>query len=732
MDSVYDARADDLFSQLSALLPSPAVSRSHAVEAWFLGPRAENADELERLILEAFRDHVFWRRNFHPEDPTAITEEIKQSREYLRAMGSLREHFHALLALLKKSPPFFSMRYQGHMLWELTMPSILGYFAAMLYNNNNVAREASTATTVLEITVGNELCEMVGYSVSENMPPRSWGHITCDGTVANLEALWAARNLKFFPVALKAALENEKVLEKANKIDVPLPQGGRVVIVDADRWQLLNIKVDDILKLPERLQKKPYCIPLEELTRVLEKYSVQSLGLVEFSRQFMNDIRPPIPPPIQPAVCVVPGTKHYSWKKAAAVLGIGSSNLSNTPVDVDARIDVNKLEEFLTQCLQDHRPVLEVVAVIGSTEETAVDPLDKILDLREKFRKQGLEFAVHGDAAWGGYFTSMLRQDAGNESLLSAHTRAQLTALAHTDSVTIDPHKTGYVPYPAGALCYRNSAMRNLVTFSAPYIFDGKSEETVGIYGIEGSKPGAAPASVYLSHRVIRPSMDGYGRLLNEALFSCKKFYVRLLCMFEPGDQFIVVPVPRLPAEVEGGDAQKVQEQLELLRKNIDPKTHDQVLHDLLSGKDSEDKDLFCKLGPDLNVLAYAFNFKKNGQLNTDLGKANEFNRAMHRRLSPQGVEDIYGYELIVTTTEFAEADYGEAFMTAYKKRLGVTSGETGETSVTLLRSMVTSPWIDDPSRTIEEEPRGPFLDVITDVLRKTAKIVLEQDIQNR
>jgi hypothetical protein len=33
--------------------------------SWFLGPKAENADMLERLVLEALRDCVFWRRNFH-------------------------------------------------------------------------------------------------------------------------------------------------------------------------------------------------------------------------------------------------------------------------------------------------------------------------------------------------------------------------------------------------------------------------------------------------------------------------------------------------------------------------------------------------------------------------------------------------------------------------------------------------------------------------------------------
>jgi hypothetical protein len=31
--------------------------------SWFLGPKAENADMLERLVLEALRDCVFWRRS---------------------------------------------------------------------------------------------------------------------------------------------------------------------------------------------------------------------------------------------------------------------------------------------------------------------------------------------------------------------------------------------------------------------------------------------------------------------------------------------------------------------------------------------------------------------------------------------------------------------------------------------------------------------------------------------
>ena len=52
-----------------------------------------------------------------------------------------------------------------------------------------------------------------------------------------------------------------------------------------------------------------------------------------------------------------------------------------------------------------------VVAVIGSTEESAVDPLKGVLELREEFRERGLEFTVHADAAWGGYHVSVLRED---------------------------------------------------------------------------------------------------------------------------------------------------------------------------------------------------------------------------------------------------------------------------------------------------------------------------------
>lgn len=72
------------------------------------------------------------------------------------------------------------------------MPALLGYFMTMLYNPNNVSIEASPLTTVAEMEAGLQLCNLFGYNTDRNNEefPVAWGHITCGGTVANLESIW--------------------------------------------------------------------------------------------------------------------------------------------------------------------------------------------------------------------------------------------------------------------------------------------------------------------------------------------------------------------------------------------------------------------------------------------------------------------------------------------------------------------------------------------------------------
>ncbi len=285
---------------------------------------------------------------------------------------------------------------------------------------------------------------------------------------------------------------------------------------------------------------------------------------------------------------------------------------------------------------------------------------------------------------------------------LSEYVTLQFRVLGQADSITVDPHKSGYIPYPAGALCYRNAAMRDLVTFSAPVVFHGEAEPTVGIFGIEGSKPGAAVASVYLSHRVIRPTKSGYGKIIGEALFSCRKLYARLLSMDDPKFGFKAVPVPRLPAERDGGDLNAERAKIANL---IDRKTGTEIHHD------PEALALLKEIGPDQNILAYAFNFYlADGTLNPDLAATNQLNRAIYNRLSINPGDDIYGYPLIVSTTDLDSSAYGPAFIEDYKRRLGV-EGSTG-TSVTVLRSVVMDPWLTDTAA-------GSFIDVLEAELRK-------------
>ena len=98
--------------------------------------------------------------------------------------------------------------------------------------------------------------------------------------------------------------------------------------------------------------------------------------------------------------------------------------------------------------------------------------------------------------------TSSLISNSVPISPLSQYARDNLNALRNADTVTSDPHKTGYVPYPAGGLSYRNGTMKNFVRLAAPEVFHSEDDLNVGVNGLEGSKPGAAGAGVLLSHRV--------------------------------------------------------------------------------------------------------------------------------------------------------------------------------------------------------------------------------------
>jgi glutamate/tyrosine decarboxylase-like PLP-dependent enzyme len=700
--------SEKILHQLKADQPG-----TDSLAGWFLGPKAENADLLKKMINQALEKHIQDRIDLYPNDPVYVTEKMKDSPEYQRTVEVLEEKATALFDQLKGSVPFWSYRWQSHMNWDTTLPGIIGYVGTMLYNPNNVAAEASPVTTIIEKKVGDELSEMLGYNIDDsNGKARAWGHITCDGSIANNEAMWAARNLKFYPVSLTAAIRKEPTLAPAKKITVTMPNGQSKPLTALSSWEQLNLGVDEILAIPDKIQEE--CnISLDDITDIMNHYSIQNLGF-DSIKNFMDDN-------IQQPVALAPSDMHYSWPKSAAVLGIGANNVKKVHVDLDARMSIDKLKEAIDASIRRKQPIIMVVAVIGSTEESAVDPLKDIIALRKEYNKQNIDFVVHCDAAWGGYFASVLREPKQESSkqnvrytpalVMNKYVTEQYEHLQFADSITIDPHKAGYVQYPAGGLCYRNGAMRNMVTFTAPVVYHGGVDPTIGVYGLEGSKPGAAPAGVFLSHQVIPLDQTGYGKILGKCLFNSKRLYSAFITMAEKEDPFIIVPFQRLPAQKNGGSPEEVKDQYEFIKKEIVPKTNAEIM------SNQKAIGLFPELGSDQIIITYAFNFKNpDGTLNTDTDKMNKLNFNIFKALSlAPNHDDVADVPIMVTQSQFTVDSYGKMLVDDFKSRLGVS--DNSDTPVTFLISTTMDPWLTDTSE-------GNFIPTLTQQFKK---VVMDQ-----
>jgi len=717
----HDATQDRL-----SLAGKPGTS---ALSGWFLGPLGENRDLFRELVGMALDANCDAREDYARHgtknfvDPPYLTEARKALPGYKATTNALRENLDAMLQDLKGSIPLSSYRNQSHMYWDVTLPGMVGYFAAMLYNQNNVAAEASPVTTLLEIEVGRDLCAMLGYDTPSEAEVRAgainpWGHITCDGSVANGESMWAARNLKLLPVALAAAIKGMPDMAAGRMLTVPLPAGGRAHLVDLDTWSLLNLRVDDVIALSPRLQSE--CgLDAKTIEGALNTHSVQALGLAEFQRRFLAADAPHLP------VVLAPATAHYSWPKSCALLGLGFTHLWKVPVDLDGRMSLVELRRMLDQCLRDRRPVMQVVAVMGTTEESAVDPLADIVAMRDEYRQMGLEFVLHVDGAWGGYFNSINRAPCGADPdtgvfrtdeadevpepgpgekplqhtpamLMSDYVTRHYAALPHADSQTVDPHKGGFIPYPAGALCYRNGAMRDLIAFTAPVVFHGGVDPTVGVYGIEGSKPGAAAAGVYLSHSIIRPDRSGYGKLLGKCIFNSKRLYAGLVSIGygkgAPPELIRVVPFQRLPVEKAGGTAAELRAQLDFLHDEIVPRENDDLVAWLADNPDA--LQIFRDMGSDQNIMTYAVNFRTADGWNSDIALMNELTNAIYRKLSISNFNGgtVPEQPMFVTASSFEVADYGQDFVDAYAARAGVVP--TPGTGIQFLVSTTQDPWV--------------------------------------
>ncbi|MFB6263870.1 MAG: aspartate aminotransferase family protein [Bradymonadaceae bacterium] len=522
---------------------------------YFLGPYGENADVLEDLLTDFVRDHVYWRRNFHPESRPPIPASAQNRDDYANFVARTRQELFSLSADLKKSVPWYSPRYVGHMASDLLLPGLIANLITTLYNPNNVTEEAAPVTVDKEIEVGFQLAEMFGFPTDPGESPCAWGHLTSGGTVANYEGLRNLSAVMFYPLALARAVDQ---LDEDLPVDAPTD---RPLTAHSD-WELTNLPIETVVDLRRRYLRAAAARG-EDVARRLEaaidRERIETKGTVEFFRDH---------PDLEPPVVLAPSTAHYSWPKAMKVLELGSANLVQVGVDADMRIRPDALAERLDELAQARRPVLAVVAVMGTTEFGTVDPLGEIVEERERRREEGLYFPIHADAAWGGYLTSIFRAPDG--SLVDRSTLRDdfrhfpswtvynaFDALSEVDSVTVDPHKLGYIPYPAGAYVARSDGLLQFVSEGASYVFGDSGElesqplrdqlKKLGQFILEGSKPGAAAASVHVSHRVLPLHNEAFGQLLKETVRATEYFYDRVEALDRALGDRVTIEIPFEP-----------------------------------------------------------------------------------------------------------------------------------------------------------------------------------------
>jgi hypothetical protein len=513
-----------------------------------------------------------------------------------------------------------------------------------------------------------------------------------------------------------------------------------------------------------------------------------------------------------PPVIFVSGTAHYSIDKTADIIGIGRGNIEVVFMDSAFRMDVSDLEKKIRYALAEKKIPLAVIPIVGTTEEGAVDPVHRVLDLRRKFEEQdNVSFWIHVDAAWGGYIRALLNLSAEDEvratlAKASRHLDLEFTTIqawhrsffecieqrfedwirkrlkeipatnpqeeetikekkgkisswkaqlngplqsgnfpeyvrdlrrfvneydyldldtndfelklqdridlvneyvsetiplryerysselavkwgseevcsaligiSGSDSVTIDPHKMGYVNYPCGMVAFRNDRVRHFILQRAPYITSVRQDilihmppehiegiednprtftEAFAPFIVEGSRPGAAASALWLTVKTIPPTMREAGLIIKSSVLGARELYEwlvhweKIMAYNRKDTDYLFVPFTLYP--------------------------------------------------PDTNIVIFGVKKKTSNSLS----KMNEVTRLVYENFTIQAElgerEYSYAQPFFLSKTEFQEPRYPfetlkHLFTRYFKDHLGRTRDEYKSNGLVVLRATVMNPYL--------------------------------------
>jgi aromatic-L-amino-acid decarboxylase len=133
---------------------------------------------------------------------------------------------------------------------------------------------------------------------------------------------------------------------------------------------------------------------------------------------------------------------HSSVEKAGIVLGIGREGVRRIPTDERFRMRADELAAAIAEDRAAGRRPIAVVATIGTTSTTSIDPLPDIGAICGRERVW-----LHVDAAYGG------------SAAVIPEMRGVLEGVEMADSLVVNPHKWLFVPLDCSALFFRDPSV---------------------------------------------------------------------------------------------------------------------------------------------------------------------------------------------------------------------------------------------------------------------------------
>jgi aromatic-L-amino-acid decarboxylase len=145
---------------------------------------------------------------------------------------------------------------------------------------------------------------------------------------------------------------------------------------------------------------------------------------------------------------------HSSIEKAAIVLGLGQQGMRKISTDEAFRMDVHALEKAVKSDLDAGVKPVCVIATIGTTSTTSVDPVKQIAEVCSKYG-----IWLHIDAAYGG------------AAAILPQMRSQFEGWENADSIIINPHKWLFTPIDCSVLyCKHPEALKQAFGLTPEYL----------------------------------------------------------------------------------------------------------------------------------------------------------------------------------------------------------------------------------------------------------------------